>query len=59
MVHTYPGLPPVAELILEAKTGPGQHGAEMPSDNQLFVAINVVKSLAMNKPKKMLGLDHI
>ena len=32
-----------------------QHGAEMPDDFQPFVVINIEKSSAMNKPKKMLG----
>ena len=34
---------------------PRQRGAEMPDNRQLFVVINVVKSSAMNKPKKRLG----
>ena len=38
---------------------PRQRGAEMPDNRQLFVAINVVKSSAMNKPKRRLGLPHI
>ena len=31
---------------------PHQHGAEMSDDRQTFVAIEVVKSLARNKPEK-------
>ena len=38
---------------------PRQRGAEMPDNRQLFVVINVVKSSAMNKPKRRLGLPHI
>ena len=34
---------------------PSQHGADMPNDRQPFVVINVVKSSAMNKPKKRRG----
>ena len=52
-MHTYPGLPPVAELITQGSEDlPRQHGEEMPNDRQPPVVIDVVKSSEMNTPPK-------
>ena len=38
---------------------PSHHGGEIPNDGQMFVAIDVVKSSAMNKPEKRPVQAHI
>ena len=58
-VHSYPGLPPVNELILEVKARLVIMMGKCPIDHQTFVVIVVVKSLAMNKSEKRQGLAHI
>ena len=44
-VHTYPGLPPVAELKPGREDMPRQHDTDMPNDSQPCVVIDVVKKL--------------
>ena len=59
IVHSYTGLPPVTELILEVKACLVIMMRKYPMDRQLFVIIDVVKSFAMNKSEKKPGLGHI
>ena len=56
VVHAYTGLPPVVELTSEAKTCPVNM---MPNDRQMFDVIGILKSSAIKKSKKRLGLALI
>ena len=58
-VHTYPGLPPIAELILEAKTCLVNMVWKCPMIVNRFCCNRCCKSSAMNKPEKRPGKAHI
>ena len=59
IVHSYTGLPPVAELILEVKACLVIMMRKCLIVRQTFVIIDVVKSFVMNKAEKRPGLGYI